>query len=63
MNSEKKIISTVKSITVKEIFRLHPEVKNKLWGGKFWTSSYYVNTVSQYTNEEVIKRYLQNQGQ
>jgi REP element-mobilizing transposase RayT len=63
MNSAKKIISAVKSITAKEIFRLHPEVKNKLWGGKFWTSVYYVNTVGQYANEEVIKRYLQNQGQ
>ena len=45
------------------MFRLHPEVKSKLWGGKFWTSGYYVNTVGQYANEEVIKKYLQNQGQ
>ena len=63
MNSPKKIISSVKSIIAKEIFRLHPEVKRKLWGGKFWTSGYYVNTVGQYANEEVIKKYLQNQGQ
>ena len=35
MNSPKKIISAVKSITAKEMFRLHPEVKRKLWGGKF----------------------------
>jgi len=27
MNSAKKIISAVKSITAKEIFRLHPKVK------------------------------------
>ena len=63
INSPKKIISVVKSITAKEMFRLHPEVKRKLWGGKFWTSGYYVNTVGQYANEEVIKKYLQNQGQ
>ncbi len=63
VNSPKKIISAVKSITAKEMFRLHPEVKRKLWGGKFWTSGYYVNTVGQYANEEVIKKYLQNQGQ
>ncbi len=61
-NSPKKIISAVKSITAKEIFRLHPEVKSFLWGGKFWTSGYYVNSVGQYANEEVIKKYLQNQG-
>jgi len=62
VNSPKKIIGAVKSITAKEIFRLHPEVKHLLWGGKFWTSGYYVNTVGQYANEEVIKKYLQNQG-
>lgn len=63
VNAPNKIMMAVKSITAKEIFRLHPEVKSMLWGGKFWTSGYYVNTVGQYANEEVIKKYLQNQGQ
>ena len=62
MNAPKKIIGAVKSITAKEIFRLHPEVKQMLWGGRFWTSGYYVNTVGQYASEEVIKKYIQNQG-
>ena len=61
MYSAKKIIQTIKSITAKRIFREHPEVKKKLWGGKFWTSGYYVNTVGQYANAEVIKAYVQNQ--
>tara|TARA_B110000967_G_C18888365_1_gene565585 strand:- start:2902 stop:3243 length:342 start_codon:yes stop_codon:yes gene_type:complete len=40
MLSPKKIVNTVKSLTAREIFRLHPEVKRFLWGGKFWTSGY-----------------------
>ena len=56
------IVRTVKSITAKEIFRLHPDVKSKLWGGNFWTSGYYVNTVGQYGNEDVIQKYIQNQS-
>ena len=44
------------------IFKHHLGVKNKLWGGKLWTSGYYVNTVGQYGNAEVIKRYVENQG-
>ena len=56
------IVRTIKSITAKELFRLHPEVKTQLWGGNFWTSGYYVNTVGQYANEDVIQRYIQNQG-
>ena len=57
-----RFVQTIKSITAKEIFRLHPEVKQKLWGGKFWTSGYYLNTVGQYANEEVIKNNVRNQG-
>ena len=63
MLSVKSIAQTVKSITAKELFRLHPEVKEKLWGGNFWTSGYYVNTVGQYANEDVILKYIQNQGE
>ncbi|MFA5298750.1 MAG: IS200/IS605 family transposase [Lutibacter sp.] len=62
MMSPKKIVNTIKSLTAREVFRLHPEVKRFLWGGKFWSSGYYINTVGQYANEEVIKKYVQSQG-
>ena len=52
----------LKSITAKELFKRFPEIKTKLWGGKFWTSGFYANTVGQYANEEVIKAYVKNQG-
>ena len=57
-----KMTRMLKSITAKELFKRFPEIKAKLWGGKFWTSGYYVNTVGQYSNEEVIKAYVKNQG-
>ena len=62
MMSVKEVVQTVKSITAKELFRLHPEVKSQLWGGHFWTSGYYVNTVGQYANEEIIQKYINEQG-
>ena len=31
------MVQTIKSITAKRIFKFHPEVKQKLWGGEFWT--------------------------
>jgi REP element-mobilizing transposase RayT len=61
-NSPKKIVSAVKSITTKEIFRLIPKAKLFLLGGKFWPSGYYVNSLARYANEEAIKKYFQNQG-
>ena len=57
-----QIVRTIKSITGRELFRLHPEIKQILWGGNIWTSGFYANTVGQYGNKEVIKKYIENQG-
>jgi REP element-mobilizing transposase RayT len=61
--SVSEIARTIKSITAKQLFQKHPEIQLKLWGGKFWTSGYYSNTVGQYANEEVIRKYVESQGQ
>ena len=57
-----EIVGILKSITAKQLFQRYPEIKAKLWGGNFWTSGYYANTVGQYGNEEVIRKYVENQG-
>ena len=57
-----KIVRTIKSITGKQLFRRHPELKQKLCGGNLWTSGYYANTVGRYGNKEVIQQYIKNQG-
>ena len=62
MMSASEIIKIVKSITAKEIFKLHPEVKDQLWGGEFWTKGYYVNTVGRHGDENTIQAYVQAQG-
>lgn len=61
--SPKKIIQIVKSITAKAVFAQCPQVKKELWGGEFWTDGYYAATVSEHGNEEVIGRYVREQGQ
>jgi putative transposase len=62
MMSATQIIRTVKSITAKELFKLHPEIKQKLWGGEFWTKGYYVNTVGRHGDENTIQNYVKSQG-
>ena len=57
-----KIVQTIKSITAREVFKNHLGVKKDLWGGNFWTSGFYANTVGQYGNKDVIKKYVENQG-
>ena len=61
--SPKKIIQIVKSITAKAVFAQCPQVKKKLWGGELWTDGYYVATVGEHGNEEVIGKYVREQGQ
>ncbi len=61
--SPKKIVQTIKSITAREIFAACPEVKRQLWGGQFWTDGYFISTVGKHGNEDVIKKYIQNQGE
>ena len=60
--SPTRIAQAVKSITAKELFKRHKEIKEKLWKGHFWTSGFYINTVSQFGNEQMIKNYVKNQG-
>jgi len=61
-NCVDEIERVIKSITAKELFKRHPEIKKQLWGGKFWTSGYYANTVGQYGNENLIRQYVEDQG-
>jgi REP element-mobilizing transposase RayT len=58
----KNIVQTIKSITARELFKHHPEIRKMLWGGKFWTSGYYINTVGLYAGAESIQNYVKNQG-
>jgi len=60
--SPTKIVRTIKSITAKEIFKKHPEVKKQLWGGEFWSDGHFVSTVSKHGNEDTIGNYVKAQG-
>ena len=57
-----RIVQIIKSITAREIFAKHKEIKKLLWGGNLWTSGFYANTVGQYASEEAIRNYVKNQG-
>ena len=60
--SPTKIITLLKSITAREIFKRFPELKKEMWGASLWTSGYFVSTVGRHGNEEQIEAYVRNQG-
>ena len=57
-----QIIRIIKSITAKKIFVKHPQVKEQLWGGEFWSDGFFVNTVSKFGSEDTISKYVKEQG-
>lgn len=61
--SPTKIVRTIKSLTARQIRGLHPEIRELLWGGQFWSSGYFIATVGRHASEDVIQRYVKHQGE
>jgi putative transposase len=54
------VVKAFKGVSARFLFKKHPELKKRLWGGHLWNPSYFVATVSENT-EEQIRQYIQNQ--
>jgi putative transposase len=61
MMSPTRIIQIIKSMTAKENFKLHQDVKEKFWDGEFWTIGYYVNKVEGHGDDNGIQAYMKAQ--
>jgi putative transposase len=57
-----QMVRIYKSITARELFKTHPEIKKDLWGGEFWSDGYYAATVGEKGNWEKVINYVQQQG-
>jgi putative transposase len=55
-----QVVTRLKSLSARAIFREHPQVKRQLWGGEFWEDGYFARTVGDKVTAEVIKKYIQN---
>jgi len=55
MYSVTKIVTMIKSITAREVFKRFPRLKKeKLWGGEFWSDGYFASTVGKHGDEKLI---------
>ena len=57
-----KLVTMIKSLTAREIFKRCPQVKKLLWGGEFWTDGYFASTVGKHGDENMIGEYVKKQG-
>ncbi|WP_150468356.1 IS200/IS605 family transposase [Francisella sp. SYW-9] len=58
-----KIVTIIKSITARNIFKVCPHVKKQLWGGELWTDGYFASSVGKQGDENMIANYVKNQGE
>ena len=61
-NSPSRVMQIIKSITARRIFKEYPEIRKQLWGGELWSDGGYIGTVGDGTTSDIIKNYVQNQG-
>ena len=57
-----KLVTMIKSLTAREVFKRCPQVKKQLWGGEFWSDGYFASTVGKHGDEGMIAKYVKNQG-
>ncbi len=71
-----KLVTMLKSLTAREVFKRCPQVKQQLWGGaanssgvlqleyclEFWSGGYFASTVGKHGDEGMIARYVKAQG-
>jgi REP element-mobilizing transposase RayT len=57
-----KLVTLIKSLTAREVFKKCPHVKKLLWGGEFWSDGYFASSVGKHGDESMIQKYVKNQG-
>ncbi len=55
-----QVVTCLKSLSARTIFREYPQLRRQLWGGEFWEDGFFARTVGDRVTAEVIQRYIQN---
>jgi REP element-mobilizing transposase RayT len=50
-------------VLLREMFKTFSELKRLMWGAKLWEQGFFARTVGDETTSEMIKRYIEKQGQ
>ena len=57
------VMRIIKSVSARQIFKQFEWIKEELWGGEFWSDGGYIGTVGEGVNADIIRRYIEKQGQ
>jgi len=56
--SPSRVVQILKSVSARELFSRHPELREELWGGELWSDGYFVRSVGNEVTADVIRRYI-----
>lgn len=56
------MIKALKGVSARLLFKEYKDLKKELWGGHLWNPSYFVATISENTQEQILE-YIQSQKQ
>jgi putative transposase len=56
-----QVMQIMKSIPAREVFEQFPQLRKRLWAGKFWGAGYFVRDVGDEVTAEVIRNYIRYQ--
>lgn len=60
--SASEVVRIFKSISAQELFKRFPPLKQELWKGEFWSDGFYMATVGERGNWNIVRKYIENQG-
>ena len=56
------LVTMLKSLTAREVFKRCPGVNKQVWGGEFWSDGDFASTVGKHGDEGMIAKYVKDQG-
>ena len=59
--SPSHVVQILKSVSARELFSRHAELREELWGGELWSDGYFVRSVGDEVTADVIRRYIKLQ--
>jgi putative transposase len=59
-HSISEVVRIIKSISARELFRVFPRLKKRLWSGELWEDGYFARTVGDRLTRQIIDKYIKH---
>jgi len=59
-HSISEVVRIIKSISARELFRVFPGLKKRLWSGELWEDGYFARTVGDRLTRQIIDKYIKH---